>query len=176
MADDEPKYEPVSCKEAEARGSKYYFTGRPCGKGHLSPRQTSNRTCLKCSNEAAAKWYTGNAYYRKNQEHLKAESRRWARENPEARKAHHRNRKARKRGNGGSHTADDIRAIFKAQRGRCAYCRSRLGCDRHVDHIVPLADGGTNDRANLQLLCQDCNLAKSDRDPLDHARSLGMLL
>lgn len=101
---------------------------------------------------------------------------RWWQKNPDKKKTYHRNRKARKRGNGGSHTSDDIADIFKKQRGRCAYCRAKLGKKRHVDHIAPLVRGGTNDRRNLQILCQDCNLAKHARDPLDHARSLGMLL
>jgi 5-methylcytosine-specific restriction endonuclease McrA len=33
----------------------------------------------------------------------------------------------------------------------------------HVDHIVPVVKGGTNDPSNLQALCADCNLGKSDQ-------------
>lgn len=33
----------------------------------------------------------------------------------------------------------------------------------HIDHIVPLARGGTNDSANLQLLCETCNLRKGSK-------------
>jgi len=31
----------------------------------------------------------------------------------------------------------------------------------HLDHMLPLAQGGTNDPTNFQLLCQRCNLTKA---------------
>lgn len=35
-----------------------------------------------------------------------------------------------------------------------------------VDHIIPLAQGGTNDFSNLQTLCAKCNRKKSAKiDP-----------
>lgn len=119
---------------------------------------------------------TSRAWRQKNADRLGKEKRRWREENRERHRAANRNRKARKRDNGGSHTADDIATIFKRQRKRCAYCRVRLGRKRHVDHIIPLVSGGSNGPSNLQILCQACNLEKGKRDPLDHARSLGMLL
>lgn len=60
-------------------------------------------------------------------------------------------------------------AIFHRDGGECRSCKRSL--DRIVnpetteryDHIVPLAEGGANDITNLQLLCNDCNSAKSGR-------------
>jgi 5-methylcytosine-specific restriction protein A len=37
-----------------------------------------------------------------------------------------------------------------------------------VDHVVPVAKGGTADPSNLQTLCEPCNAGKSDRDPHPH--------
>ena len=36
------------------------------------------------------------------------------------------------------------------------------GATLHVDHKVPVSKGGTDELSNLQTLCSDCNLNKSD--------------
>lgn len=102
--------------------------------------------------------------------------RKWLADNPDRAVVQRRNQKARRKKALGTHTADDIKAIFKVQYGKCAYCRIELCVQYHVDHIVPLARGGSNDRQNLQLLCRPCNLAKGARDPIEYARFLGLLL
>ena len=60
-------------------------------------------------------------------------------------------------------------AIFHRDKGLCVYCATDLTRlinqqnALHYDHIVPLAKGGMNDVTNLQLLCESCNLKKSDQ-------------
>ena len=52
------------------------------------------------------------------------------------------------------------------QRGgfRCTYCgRSASDIPLHIDHIVPLSKGGSDDDANLVPACPDCNGGKRDR-------------
>ncbi|MDB5448788.1 MAG: endonuclease [Phenylobacterium sp.] len=51
--------------------------------------------------------------------------------------------------------------VVAAADGRCFACGDRD--EPHVDHIIPRAKGGTNDRANLQVLCGDCNRRKRDK-------------
>jgi len=91
-----------------------------------------------------------------------------------------RNRIARKRNADGSHTASDIRAIFENQRGLCANCKAKLtksGKQKyHVDHVMPLALGGSNWPSNLQCLCQKCNLSKGAKHPDDWAAENGRLI
>jgi 5-methylcytosine-specific restriction endonuclease McrA len=95
---------------------------------------------------------------------------------PELNAACCRNRQARKKAAGGRHTSEDVRQIYKAQRGKCAYCQVSVAKKFHVDHIHPLAKGGSNDRRNLQILCAPCNQSKNASDPIAYARSLGLLL
>ena len=39
----------VSRAEAEARGLTWYFTGKPCGRGHICRRNVCNHTCRECN-------------------------------------------------------------------------------------------------------------------------------
>lgn len=108
-------------------------------------------------------------------------SRAWVQANPErAREAFRMaasRRRARKRSAGGHHTSADLKEIFEAQKGRCAYCAADLNkVPKEVDHIVPLAKGGSDGRSNIQWACRACNQSKNARDPIDFAQSLGLLL
>ena len=53
--------------------------------------------------------------------------------------------------------------LIVRQGALCPLCRRRLperGGDIHVDHVVPVARGGTSDPENLQAVCAGCNLRK----------------
>lgn len=49
---------------------------------------------------------------------------------------------------------------------RCFYCTRQFGPTRRrtLDHLVPLARGGTNLISNLVLSCAKCNQAKGDME------------
>jgi 5-methylcytosine-specific restriction endonuclease McrA len=100
----------------------------------------------------------------------------WSKANPDARRASFYNRLAMKKRAGGKHTAADIKQLFRLQRGKCACCHVGIADGYHVDHIQPLALGGSNDKTNLQLLCPTCNLRKSAKHPVDFMRETGRLL
>jgi len=52
--------------------------------------------------------------------------------------------------------------IFKRDGFRCVYCgNSPVETPLHVDHVLPVAEGGTNDPANLVTACQSCNGGKA---------------
>jgi 5-methylcytosine-specific restriction protein A len=48
----------------------------------------------------------------------------------------------------------------------CVQCQAdgRVSVAVIRDHIVPLAEGGTDDRANVQALCQACSDLKTQRE------------
>lgn len=116
-------------------------------------------------------------YASRNREQVRAKNKLWRENNRELVATLDRLKRDRRKGAVGSHTVDDIREIERLQRNRCAYCKCDLRkLKRHIDHIVPISRGGTNDRANLQLLCEFCNLSKHARDPIDFAQSRGLLL
>ena len=52
--------------------------------------------------------------------------------------------------------------IFKRDKFTCQYCGAKPpSVILHVDHVIALANGGTNDTGNLTTACKDCNLGKS---------------
>lgn len=54
---------------------------------------------------------------------------------------------------------------------RCAYCNTPTGLrSGTVDHYLPEALGGTNERPNLRWCCWDCNQAKKDMHPREWER------
>lgn len=85
--------------------------------------------------------------------------------------------KAMRRSALGRVTKKDVEDLLNLQKWRCAACKADVKkVGYHLDHIFPLAKGGTNERNNLQILCPACNLSKSAKHPIDFMQSIGMLL
>ncbi|MBQ5923219.1 MAG: HNH endonuclease [Alistipes sp.] len=54
-----------------------------------------------------------------------------------------------------------VDAVYRRDGGRCVYCGATENL--HLDHIIPFSCGGATSVENLQLLCQKCNLEKSNK-------------
>jgi hypothetical protein len=117
------------------------------------------------------------AWRKANPEITKASTAAWAKANPEAKRIHSNNRRARKIESGGKLSNGLSVKLFKLQRGKCACgCKQPLGDDYHLDHIMPLALGGTNTDDNIQLLRSICNLQKNAKHPVDFMQQRGFLI
>ena len=94
-------------------------------------------------------------------EKRRAIERKWSRANAEKCAAAVNARRARKIGNGGSHTLQewlDKCALFA---NLCAYCGEAKPLTR--DHKTPISRGGTDDISNIVPSCKPCNSRKWNR-------------
>jgi hypothetical protein len=176
---------------AKATGAKYYYTGKPCARGHITLRKTKG-SCVDCMKEdwaldnkkrsekpkSEASKAAGRRYYEKNKEAVKAranarpvEERRahknkYKEANPELYKALVSVRKRRHR----SATPKWITPEHKLAM-RQLYLQAmeltKLTGERYVvDHIVPLISDevcGLHVPWNLRVITQDENLCKSNK-------------
>ncbi len=94
-------------------------------------------------------------------EKYKRTVRNWRSANPDNISAIHQRRRARKRANGGSFTAQKWKALKAKYNYTCLACgRSEPEIKLTPDHVIPLACGGSSDIINIQPLCMDCNIRK----------------
>lgn len=85
-------------------------------------------------------------------------------------------RRARLKAAAGKLSRDIFQRLVVLQMGRCACCRvALLSAKPHLDHVIPLAAGGSNSDDNVQLLCSDCNLSKGKKDPVQFMQERGFL-
>ena len=106
----------------------------------------------------------GRSCYVRHADEYNAKNREWRLANPEKTRAKVQRRTAMRIGAPGSHTGADIVAQLARQRGRCYWCGERVE-EYHVDHVVPLSRGGSDDPGNLVIACPHCNLSKHNRLP-----------
>jgi hypothetical protein len=132
-----------------------------------------------------AKWHMNNLeivkarkadWFVVNREKVRAQSAKWRAANPEALRGYCQNRRALKRANGGKLSKGLSSKLFRLQRGKCPCCGHALGDNYHMDHIMPLALGGSNTDDNIQLLRQRCNQQKRAAHPIDFMQLRGFLL
>lgn len=116
------------------------------------------------------------AYREANREKCKAACRASYQKNPDGKRVHVINRRAKIREDGGRLSKGLAEKLFKLQKGKCPCCGLPLGENYHLDHIMPIDLGGQNIDGNIQLLRQQCNNQKYVKHPVDFMQSRGFLL
>lgn len=122
-------------------------------------------------------------YRKRNRKRLAAKDRRYRQENPEllrasARAHYERVRKtpeaqkryrlavARRRARILGAFVEDVarEVVFERDAGLCGICGAPVDAeDWHLDHVVPLALGGTHEYSNVQVAHPRCNMSKGAR-------------
>jgi 5-methylcytosine-specific restriction endonuclease McrA len=115
-------------------------------------------------------------YYAVNRDHIVSKVAEWNAANPDGPRTRGRNYRAKLYAAEGSHTREQIQALYASQDGKCVYCRVSLKGGYHADHIKPLSKGGSNWITNIQLTCGPCNNRKRATDPIEFAQRLGRLI
>lgn len=156
---------------------------KDCAKHAVKVWKDQNR---KHANESARLWQRKNADKRKEiakryannlPEGVRAARlREWRNANPEKNRAALAKRRSQKKNSNEHYTDVDVKNRLRWQQYKCACCKTDVSQSYHVDHIIPLAAGGTNDKLNIQILCPSCNLTKNAKDPISFMQSKGYLL
>jgi hypothetical protein len=146
----------VSREEAKALKVSYYFTGKPCNRGHLSPRNVSNRACVDC----LLIWRNANPHA-----HRKS-SANWKKNNAGHNSAIMAKRRADKlQRTPAWMTKEQLAAIDKLYK-QAVWLTKITGVKWHVDHIVPLKGknvSGLHIPDNLQVIPALENIKKGNR-------------
>ena len=130
----------------------------------------------------------GKAYYEENKEEILAQQAEHYQENredilnrnkvyrrtdkgKETKRNQEGRRRARIKQNGYEHFSyEDLRMFWLGQNildDRCYYCRKSFsGKPEHIDHYIPISQGGGHFKHNLRPSCAFCNISKSDKHPI----------
>lgn len=117
-------------------------------------------------NESNRRWA------KNNPEKVTDRRRRWQRSNPDKVAVHQHRRRVARANAAGSFTAAEWKALVEHYDHKCLCC-GRSDIPMHVDHVIPLSKGGSNNIDNLQPLCKSCNSRKRDKT-IDYRPNKGM--
>jgi 5-methylcytosine-specific restriction endonuclease McrA len=100
-------------------------------------------------------------YRKKNTERVLSYGRKWSASNLDKIRIKSGNRRAKiKKVPGNGWTVADERQLIEDYCYCCAYCGKKA--KPTMDHIVPIAKGGTHSIENIVPACQSCNSSKND--------------
>lgn len=142
----------ATSRAAKAAGDAYYFTGKPCRRGHVAKRFASTRHCVQCDRTDAAQI-----------ERRRNSVSRWKKQNP----GMCCQQDARRRAAESKATPSWNNDFIMAEAYDLAGLRTKLtGLPWSVDHIVPLRSPlvcGLHAHTNVRVITSRENSKKSNR-------------
>lgn len=121
------------------------------------------------------------AWRKNNLDKCRQFGRNWKARNPEKNSASRRIRRAKLRAAGPPPKIADLLALMARQNNQCMGCYCDIALKpitenqrrAELDHIMPVALGGTNSIENLQYLCKNCNASKGATHPAKWLKNKG---
>ena len=183
----------IKRRHAKEQGLKYYFTGKPCKKGHMAERLVSNGLCVECRKQYSKKWYQENRdhckqrnkqWYHENAEYRQQYYKQWVQENPEYKKqwrqenpdkvnAINAKRHASKLQRTPKWLSEDDLWLIQEAYSLAKEREKATGIKWHVDHVVPLQGetvSGLHVPGNLQVIPGSENCSKNNNWNWDEQR------
>jgi len=143
-----------------------------CRNPYFKNWQTHNRDKTRAASQGwkkrnpdRVKAYSAR-YYADNKEEMRAKFKAYM--TPERNSYYLRLRRDRKRGAKGRCTFVQLQARIDYYGGLCWICKAPMEA---IDHVKPLAKGGTEWPANLRSICTSCNSVKRDIWPYETSTS-----
>lgn len=147
----------ISRSAAKAIGAKYYFTGKPCLRGHISKRRVGKKDCVECRNTTFR--------LKDKQSGKKAGwDRSYIKNNPTKRGEKRKRQRLYKSVPTWYGELDDL--VVQEATSLCMQREYETKLVWHVDHMLPLRAknvSGLHCADNLQVIPAKMNLAKGNK-------------
>lgn len=161
--------------DAIAAGEKYYFTGKPCKRGHIAKRHITTG-CCECTKEIqksyrerkVVSWAAKNAKWRQeNKDRIAEIDAAYRKKNKVARKAQRQKYKTAKRVRSVNIRNDEFDLlVFEEAQELCQLRAGDTGFLWHIDHMLPLRAktvSGLHVAENIQVIPAVLNLLKGNK-------------
>lgn len=149
---------------AKEAGQIRYSTGKPCKKGHIAERFTSNGMCCVCEYEKQR------MFLQQSADVHRANAKKWAKANPDKVRAMKRpcnaNRRAAQMNRTPSWLTDADYMRIKVKHAEARWMTAHTGIPHAVDHIFPLQGktvSGLHVPSNMRVIPMRENSRKSNK-------------
>lgn len=143
-------------KWQEKHPDKFKEINNAWKKSHKEKRNEESKAWAKLHPE-----YKSN-YYKEHRQQNSEHGKRWRANNKEKTRHYEQNRRARRKGNGGEIAPAQWESIMDFYGHKCLCC-GKENIKLTMDHVVPIALGGSHTVDNIQPLCGPCNSRKRDK-------------